>query len=163
MRSRSRYVYLRAVIFVWDMHRFGSQDQRQHYMLRFSPKYIKCRMCIAQIHLKFKQYVHVSDKLHALHINNILLHALMTISGRCCHNALTHIAPVDFIHVHLLLFMLINILHRIISAKTDLEQIIQLPRFHSNRIHWLKACTLFSNNYKRHGSGRCCHNALMYC
>ena len=32
MRTRSRYVYLCAVIFVWDMHwlAIGSQDQRQY-------------------------------------------------------------------------------------------------------------------------------------
>ena len=71
-------LYRCAVIFVWDMHWLRSQDQRQYYMLRFSPKYIKYRMCIAQIHLKFKQYVHVSVKLHVYTIiNNILLQALM--------------------------------------------------------------------------------------
>ena len=162
MRSRSRYVYLCAVIFVWDMHWLGSQDQRQYYMSRFSPKYIKCRMCIAQIHLKFKQYVHVSDKLHA-YISTTYCYTLSWLFQVDAVIMHSRIAPVDFMHVHLLLFVFINILHRTISAKRDLEQIIQLPSFYSNRIHWLKACMLFSNNYKRHVSGRCCHNALMYC
>ena len=40
------------------------------------------------------------------------------------------ITPVDFMHVlHLLLFMLIYILHRTISAKRDLEKNTLLPRW----------------------------------